>query len=402
MADSIPAPEAGRAIPLEVIPEELQERVRADSPAAMKNALARAMVPLDPGPLLTVLAYLAGDPDPRIAEVARRTPNELPESLVRTVLADAATSPQVLAWYGRVFASKKAYVEAVLLNSATPDETFRFLASALHDPDLLDIIALNQVRCLRYTEIIEGLYYNPDTRMASIGRVIDLAVRTGVSLSHLRGFREIEAAFAAEGIKGPQAPLSAPPDEQKIEEALAEGPIFEDGAVDDETFSNILRAHYQDLGDVAAEDIEDVKEQSRALYNQVKEMSIPQKLRLAIVGNAAARRLLIRDPRKQVCMAVLGNPRMTEKEVATFAAQKSIDEDVVRAIARNRDWTRLYSTRLSLVRNPKTPANTAISFIATLHDKDLKQLSKDKEIPGYVQKFAKEAILKREKRKGGN
>jgi len=120
---------------------------------------------------------------------------------------------------------------------------------------------------------------------------------------------------------------------------------------------------------------------------------------MALIGNETARRLLIRDPRKNVAMAVLQNPKISDREISMFSAQRSLQDDVIGAIARNREWTRFYPTRLALARNPKTPAQLAISFLATFSDRDLKALSRDREIPGYVQKQAKIQVDQRRTRR---
>ena len=41
-------------------------------------------------------------------------------------------------------------------------------------------------------------------------------------------------------------------------------------------------------------------------------MSVPEKIRLAMLGNQEARNLLIHDPNKVIPLAVLRNPKITE------------------------------------------------------------------------------------------
>ena len=48
-------------------------------------------------------------------------------------------------------------------------------------------------------------------------------------------------------------------------------------------------------------------------------MSMGQKIKAAMMGNLEVRKILIKDPKKQVALAVLANQRITEKEVAGIA-----------------------------------------------------------------------------------
>ena len=128
------------------------------------------------------------------------------------------------------------------------------------------------------------------------------------------------------------------------------------------------------------------------LWRAISNMKAAQKVRLAILGNASARKILIRDPKKAVSMAVLRSPRLTDKEVSYFATQKSISEDVIRMIAKNREWTRHYSTKVALVKNPKTPPQQSMWFLKSLHLADLKSLARDRDVPGVIMKSAKRMV----------
>jgi len=52
--------------------------------------------------------------------------------------------------------------EAVILNNKTPDEAVANLASSTSDSSLLDLIAANQQRLVRFPEIIEAILANSD------------------------------------------------------------------------------------------------------------------------------------------------------------------------------------------------------------------------------------------------
>lgn len=120
------------------------------------------------------------------------------------------------------------------------------------------------------------------------------------------------------------------------------------------------------------------------LASKVRDMSIPEKIKLAIHGNQSARALLIRDNNKQIPQFVLGNAKITEGEILEFAKNNNLDEMVLRTIANNATWTRNYSIKLALICNPKTPIGISLRWLKLLQDKDLRLLSKSKNIPQVI------------------
>ena len=84
-------------------------------------------------------------------------------------------------------------------------------------------------------------------------------------------------------------------------------------------------------------------------------MTVFQKIKLARMGNKEARGLLVRDRNKIVATAAVRSPKITENEVAGFAKARNVSDEVMRIIARNREWTRNYKVKLALATNPKCP-----------------------------------------------
>jgi hypothetical protein len=66
-------------------------------------------------------------------------------------------------------------------------------------------------------------------------------------------------------------------------------------------------------------------------------------------GNKQIRGMLVTDSNRLVSTAVLKNPRITENEVIKISASRSVSEDVIRSITRNRDWMKLYPVKGNLV-----------------------------------------------------
>jgi hypothetical protein len=134
-------------------------------------------------------------------------------------------------------------------------------------------------------------------------------------------------------------------------------------------------------------------EKKLTLTQKIQQMGVGQKVQLALKGGRELRMLLIKDPSKEVKGMVLKNPRITDSEIEIIAANKNTSADLLRGIAKNKDWVKSYTIKSLLVNNPKTPIPYAMNFVKTLNKKDLKTLSKSRAVPEPVrvqaQKFMK-------------
>ncbi len=102
-------------------------------------------------------------------------------------------------------------------------------------------------------------------------------------------------------------------------------------------------------------------------------LSVPAKIRLAMLGNAFDRAKAIRDPIKLVAVAAIKAGGVTEFEAAGYASNPGLPEEVIKYIAQKRDWTKAYGVKFSLCRNPKTPITEAMRLLPFLREKDLQR-----------------------------
>ena len=131
---------------------------------------------------------------------------------------------------------------------------------------------------------------------------------------------------------------------------------------------------------------EEVAEHER--ITAISQLSIPEKIHLAMKGNRQARVLLIKDPNRIVALAVLESPKLTDDEVEQVAQSKNTQEEVLRTIAKNLAWTKRYPIIEALANNPKTPLSLSIGFLKNLRGKDLERLSKNKGVPSALRNTA--------------
>jgi hypothetical protein len=132
----------------------------------------------------------------------------------------------------------------------------------------------------------------------------------------------------------------------------------------------------------------------QSLLQKIQDKNIAERIRLAMLADKETRTILIRDSNRMIQLAVLGNPKLTDGEVAAIACSRQIDEEVLRRIAGHRQWVKIYSVRLALVVNPRTPIPISRRFIPTLNRQDLRNISLSKSVPSIVANEAKRQILR--------
>ena len=111
---------------------------------------------------------------------------------------------------------------------------------------------------------------------------------------------------------------------------------------------------------------ERVAEKFVPLYARLATMTIAQKIRVAMLGSAAERLLLMRDSNRLVASAAIRSPLVQEPEVVRISTSRVISEEVLRAISLNKDWLRNYQVKLNLVTNPRTPFPMAARLVPYL------------------------------------
>ncbi len=119
---------------------------------------------------------------------------------------------------------------------------------------------------------------------------------------------------------------------------------------------------------------------SVSLFRQIQSMTVSDKIQFAIRAGKEARSILIKDPNKQVAMSVLSSPKINEDEVLLMAQSRNVSDDVLRTIAKNKNWIRKYPICLSLVNNPKTPVAITLSTLKVIKAKDLALLVKNRNV----------------------
>ncbi len=131
---------------------------------------------------------------------------------------------------------------------------------------------------------------------------------------------------------------------------------------------------------------------NESLMSQIADMTLMEKIQLAMKGDKDARAILIRSANKAVQVAVISNAQISENEIATIANYKNLDDEVLRKIASRKDWVKVHEIRAALVKNPKTPPTIALKMIATLAAREIKMIAKSKQVPTAIAMAAKRCL----------
>ncbi len=140
------------------------------------------------------------------------------------------------------------------------------------------------------------------------------------------------------------------------------------------------------------------EQHTQTLLQKVQNLTVAEKRLLAMRGGREARSILIKDTNKQIVMAVLDNPKIKEPEVEMFARSRSIPDEALRTITRNKEWMKNYGVLLAVVSNPKTPAGVAAPLLYGLKTKDLASLEKNRNIAEVIRTTAKKIVQVRKGR----
>jgi hypothetical protein len=344
--------------------------------AGQTMLLARGLAPgLGAADLVTGLYQAACHDNTKIVEAAVKSARELPDAILDGALS-AQLDPHVLDFFSGLVQSKPEKLQRILLNPFAADDTVADLARVQSQDMLLEIIAKNEQRLLRTPEIIKALYLNPATRMSTANRCLELAVRNQVVVD-IPAYKEIAQALGAEKkYDDPmdQALADAEADAafQGVHDAKAAG---EDGEIPD---------------DEALENEEELRKRTSLLG-----LTLSQKVRLAHVGSGYQRALLLRDPNRVVAMAAIKSPLVKETEVIRVSQSRSVNDDVIRHIATNRDWLKIHQIKVALVANPKCPLPTSMRLLPHMRLVELRNLARSKNISSALRTAAKHLLSKK-------
>jgi hypothetical protein len=367
--------------PTENLSAVARKMLDAGAPAPLRQLAARGVGPgLRPGEALTVVVLLSESDDEAVASTAKATLQKLPAPLLNGALA-GDLPPGVLALIAPSYAHDVPVMEKIVAHPALLSETVAAIASLANEA-VAELLATNEQRLLAYPAIIEKLYMNKATRMSTADRILELAVRNQIELKGIPAYKEAAIAIGNELVALPS--IHPTPDDILFDEtealarkAKVDATVEDTHRLDEETGTEV------------------VDDRFLPLHARLGMMTISQKIRRAMLGNAAERLLLVRDSNRLVAAAAIKSPSIQENEVVRISSSRAVSDDVLRIIAMDREWTRSHQIKLNLVQNPRTPFAFSAKLVTHLREHELKALAKSKNVTGAVATAAKQQLSRR-------
>ena len=412
------------------IPVPFRKSVSPGAPRSAKVAVAKGLIPCTADVQLSLLYVLAVDKDRAVAKAARATMRAMPVPQILSGISQS-TFPKVLEFIAQ-FKPDRELDQRLLQIRNTPDRAAEMVA-ARADAGLCEILVRNQERLLMTPTVFVSLHANPLCSDEELGNA-ESFLRLHNSLPEVPERRPFQQAkpveVAAKARPAPKknalddlfddGPASAedtttesPAAEPEPAAEVAVEPVSPTPVVDtpqqpdldmfdlgkqetDSSKFGAFKFNFDDEADDFSWDLtrdssegearseNEEEEQRVSLEQQLRDMPVGKKIKLAYMGNQEARKILVRDPNKIVAAAVVKSGRLTPNEVASFAGNKNLHDEVVRLIADNKEFTRKYPVQVALVNNPKTPPSVALRLMQGLHKRDLQQLANNRNVPSVV------------------
>ena len=189
-------------------------------------------------------------------------------------------------------------------------------------------------------------------------------------LARSEATQEMREFFAQRGVQPAEG--AAPAADAPFVDAGVDGDQAELSAVDDEANEAQVR---------------------ESTVEKIASLNVAQRMSLAMKGSREERAVLVRDPNKIVAVAVLSSPKLTETEVESIAKMANVSDEILRIIGFSRAWTKNYAVVHALVRNPKTPVAMSMNLLARLSDKDMRNLSTNRNVPDVLRVTARKRVV---------
>jgi hypothetical protein len=343
-----------------------------DAPESLRLGAARGSLPIPLHDRLHVQLVLLGDRSGAVVAAARDSLAKVSAETVLSVLREPGCEPRLLDHFVRTGRFHGEDLASIIAHPSIDDTTLEALAAGA-DVETLTLIVTNEVRIINNPRLFTALRDNAALpadgrrRLAELER--DFIGKDPIRLRAVVTGTQSAADAPAAGAGTAPVPEVLP----GADEAGEPPPEF----------------------DPAQEQIAEEALRKSDAFQRIMKLNVAERQVLALKGSSEERGILIRDTARMVSQSVLKNPRLSDGEIAGFAAMRNLHEDILRTIATNREWTKTYAVVVSLIRNPKTPPGLTIQFLGRLGTRDLKIAAGDKNIPEVLRRHARELFLAR-------
>lgn len=318
---------------------------------SVRLAAARGALPMSGVNLVMVLFVFYNGDNKELKDEALSTLQTLPAQILLAALAQPQLHPAIIDLIVHLRYDDAVVMQAVLAHPMTGIRSLLFVAEK-SSGHVLDMLADNDEILLKSDVIRKAIINNPNADKVTRLRL---------------GWVEPQAAPAQTDRGGA------------------------------ENKSATATARTEESADADAVEVDELDEELLSKYQQLQEMTVNEKIKMALTGDKEWRTLLIREANKQINTAVLRNPRITEGEVLAVAQNRSSSEELIRVILLNRDWVKLYDMKKALVNHPRTPVQQAMRMMNFLSERDIKELANSRNVTQPIINNARRMLMTKKK-----
>ena len=322
-----------------VIPAEVSKIMSKWGGHSVRLAAARGALPMSGHNLVTVLFIFYHGENQELKDEALGTLKTLPTQILLSALSQEELHPSIIDLIVKLRYQDAVVMGAVLSHRMVGIKSLLFLAENSRG-DVLDALSHNDEILLK-TDVL---------RTAIINNI------------HADKVMKLRLGWIEPAVK---------PEPKPVDKSQSDS---DTPAEDDETE-------------------EEVEAEGLSKYQSLQNMTVSEKIKMALTGDKEWRTLLIRESNKLVNTAVLNNPRISEGEVLNVAKSRSSSEEMIRIIVLNRDWVKLYDMKKALAVHPRTPLQKAMRYMTFLSEKDIRELAKSREIGQAIVNNAKRMLM---------
>lgn len=343
------------------IPADVAKIMKQWGGRGVKLAAARGTLPMSGPHLVTVLFVFCYGKDEELRKEALKTLRELSPGILLSAVTQEDVIPEILDLVARVRYRDAEVMEPLLTSRNLPHKTLLYLAERASGK-VLEILANNDQAILKSPALKTLIINNPHADQT------------------------LKSRLGWQPEPEPESELPAVNEPAPADAGAATAPSAEQ--TDEDDFG----------GDDEFDEMEEFEEEEElSKYQQLLDMPVAEKIKMAMTGDKEWRTLLLRESNKLVTSAVLKNPRISESEVIMVAKNRAASDDMIRIILLNKEWVKLYEIKKALAVHPRTPLQKAMRFLGFLGEKDLKDIGRSKQVPQAIVNAARRLFAAKNK-----
>jgi hypothetical protein len=346
------------------------------APPPMMRAAAKGSLSVTPDEMIEILVFLIASPE--FGTEARKTLAHWDEKSLLEVLSGGTASREVLDYFWAEASRHPRLLLALIENTAITERQLMALATVASREIVEAMLTCPRVR--NSAHVLRAMEANGQLTPSELSDMVSPPAAEGsgpspaldsdTEAAHQAWLQEHSVEIAAEAERAFQ--LADPDDSEKRLVTLAAVP-----ATEAETFAAEIRAMPMPP-----------EQRKLSALQKVTRMTVSERIKTAFGGDKEERSILIRDTSRVVQNAVLASPRLSDSEIEGFAANKTVQENVFRELARNRKFLKNYNVIRNLVNNPRCPLDIGLTLMKNLLVHDLYQLRFNKNVPDTLRKVA--------------